>query len=90
MLKTEALAVAASLKGCPFCGKPLSVSLRGQGEHVPNPKARCKTENCFGTRLPVLSLDVPEDVHAWQQRAQPCASGVESLPPLGVSQGVSA
>lgn len=69
MLKTEALAIAASLKGCPFCGKPITTSIRGAGDKALNPKASCKTEGCYGSKLPVLCLDVPEDIEAWQRRA---------------------
>ncbi|MCR6734486.1 MAG: hypothetical protein NVV83_10560 [Afipia sp.] len=51
------------LKPCPFCDKPLYVK-RGKI----NPYARCATENCFGAKMPVVSLDVPADVEAWNTR----------------------
>ncbi len=69
MLKAEAYAVHASLKKCPFCGQQLTATIRGPGERAPNPKASCKTENCYGARLPVLCLDIPEDVVAFNTRA---------------------
>ena len=69
MLKSEAHAVHQSLKGCPFCGIALTANIRGAGDVAPNPKASCKTEGCYGSRLPVLCLDIPEDVAAWNFRA---------------------
>lgn len=68
MLKSEAQAVFESLKGCPFCGKQLTLHMRGAGDKAFNPYASCKTDRCYGSKLPVLCLDVAEDVHAWQQR----------------------
>lgn len=69
MLKSDAYAVHQSLKGCPFCGKQLTASVRGSGDNAPNPKASCKTEGCYGARLPVLCLDIPEDVAAFNRRS---------------------
>lgn len=69
MLKSEAYAVYQSLKGCPFCGEKLTATLRGTGDVAPNPKASCKTVGCYGARLPVLCLDIPEDVAAFNLRA---------------------
>lgn len=69
MLKSDAYAVVESLKACPFCGEKLTASVRGAGDHAPNPKASCKTQGCYGTRLPVLCLDIPEDVAAFNRRA---------------------
>lgn len=68
MTKAAGQAVLASLKGCPFCGHPLTASLSGAGDWVPNPKARCATEDCWGSKLPVLPLDVPEFVVAYNTR----------------------
>jgi hypothetical protein len=51
------------LEPCPFCGKPLYV------RNSVNPHARCKTEGCFGAKMPVVNLDVPSDVAAWNTRA---------------------
>ena len=69
LTKHQAQAVADSLKPCPFCGQRLDVSIRGPGEHAINPKARCTTEDCWGSKLPTLPLDVPEFVAAWNTRA---------------------
>ena len=69
MLKSEAHAIHQSLNGCPFCGHPLTANVRGSGDVAPNPKASCKTEGCYGARLPVLCLDTPEDVAAFNRRA---------------------
>lgn len=69
MMKVEAQAIAAQLKPCPFCGQHLVASIRGASEKATNPKASCKTEDCYGARLPVLCLDIPEDVEAWNRRA---------------------
>ncbi len=52
-----------ALKPCPFCGQPLSVRWRKI-----NPKASCETPECWGGKLPVLPLDVPEFVAAWNTR----------------------
>lgn len=43
------------LKPCPFCGQPLTVRWRKI-----NPKAHCATLGCWGAKLPVLPLDIPE------------------------------
>lgn len=71
MLKAEAYAVVGRLKCCPFCGNALTATVRGAGENAPNPKASCKTAGCYGTRLPALCLDIPDDVIAWNHRAVP-------------------
>ena len=52
------------LEPCPFCGKPLAVRWRKI-----NPKASCRTPECWGGKLPVLQLDIPEYVAAWNTRA---------------------
>ncbi len=67
--ESEALVVVASLEPCPFCGNALTPTLRGRNSVVINPRANCKTVDCWGARLPVLSLDVPQDVEAWNKRA---------------------
>ena len=65
----EAVTDPCLMKGCPFCGNALTANVRGAGEAAPNPKASCKTEGCCGARLPVLCLDFPEDVAAFNRRA---------------------
>jgi len=57
---------ATALADCPFCAKPL-YQKRGKI----NPYAKCKTEGCFGGKMPVISLDVPSDIEAWNTRAMP-------------------
>jgi len=52
------------LAPCPFCGCALDAEW-----NRPNPKARCRTEGCKGRQLPVLNLDVPDDIVAWNTRA---------------------
>jgi hypothetical protein len=55
---------AEKLKPCPFCGKDLEVhNLRF------NPYARCATEGCKGSQLPLLNIDIPSDIEAWNTRA---------------------
>jgi hypothetical protein len=66
---SEAEVVAASLLACPFCGAKPTVSIRGAGANAVNPKARCKTPECMAGKLPVINLDVPSDVLAWNTRA---------------------
>jgi hypothetical protein len=51
------------LEPCPFCGKPLTA------KRWLKPFAQCQTEGCFGRKIPVVSLDVPSDVEAWNTRA---------------------
>jgi hypothetical protein len=34
-----------------------------------NPYAVCTTEGCFGTKMPVVALDYPPDVVAWNRRS---------------------
>lgn len=69
LTKVEAEAIATSLLPCPFCGVSPTASIRGSGEVATNPKAACKTEGCMGSKLPVICLDVPEQVNAWNTRA---------------------
>ena len=52
------------LKPCPFCG----ANPEARWSQV-NPKARCRTEGCKGSQLPVTRLDDPEDIAAWNTRA---------------------
>lgn len=61
------------LRPCPFCGKALEVSARRY-----NPHARCLTEHCKGAQLPLLNIELPEDVERWNTRAAP--GGVGCLP----------
>lgn len=68
MLKIDAQKVADSLLACPFCGARLTVNIRGAGEMAINPKAKCETEDCMGSKLPVICLDSPEHVAAWNTR----------------------
>ena len=49
---------------CPFCG----CALEANWNRV-NPKARCRTVDCMGSKLPVLNLDQPEAIAAWNRRA---------------------
>jgi hypothetical protein len=55
---------AAKLAPCPFCNKPLYIK-RG---HI-NPSAYCRTDDCFGRRMPCVNLDDAENVAAWNTRA---------------------
>lgn len=71
LTKAEALAIGNSLKKCPFCGFKLTVSIRGAGDLAVNPKARCTTEDCMAGKLPVIDLDVPSTVEAWNTRSDP-------------------
>lgn len=57
------LGAPPSLEPCPFCGQPLTVRWRRS-----NPKASCQTAECWGGKLPVLPLDVPCFVAAWNKR----------------------
>jgi hypothetical protein len=58
----------AELRPCPFCDKPLRV-----GSRKINPHARCVTEDCYGAKMPVVNLDDPRSVAAWNTRAGACA-----------------
>ena len=70
MNKLQAQMVADDLEPCPFCGVHPIATIRGKGETAPHPKARCMTEDCMGGKLPVICLDVPTDVDAWNTRAK--------------------
>lgn len=70
--KIEAHAVADSLKFCPFCGTKPVASIRGTGLNASNPRAKCETEDCMGSKLPAISLDIPDQVQAWNTRAATC------------------
>ncbi|MPS81719.1 MAG: hypothetical protein E2591_26965 [Achromobacter sp.] len=66
------------LQPCPFCDHPLDAQwIR------PNPKARCRTDGCKGSQLPVLNLDSPQDIAAWNTRAgRPADWTSTSMPTL--------
>lgn len=64
------------LQPCPFCGRSLDVQW-----NRPNPQAGCRTEGCKGGQLPVLNLDVPQDVAAWNTRAQRSADPASAAKP---------
>lgn len=51
------------LEPCPFCGLPLKEDWRKY-----NPHARCVTEGCKGKQLPLLNLDLPDDIERWNTR----------------------
>jgi len=68
MTKAAAQAVVDSLKACPFCGRPLTATIRGASDWAPNPSAKCTTVDCWGGQLPALSLDIPEHVAAYNTR----------------------
>ena len=53
-----------ALKPCPFCGLPIY-----RTRNKINPFAVCKTEDCFGARMPVVNVDQPDNVAAWNRRA---------------------
>lgn len=80
--KAQAQSIADGLLMCPFCGARPVASIRGAGDAAVNPKARCATEGCMAARLPVISLDVPDDVDAWNTRA--CCLQVLPLQAEGV------
>lgn len=69
MTKAEAQEVADSLLACPFCGARPVASIRGANDRAMNPKAKCETDGCMGGKLPVICLDVPDHVAAWNTRA---------------------
>lgn len=52
------------LKPCPFCGCKLEIARR---KH--NPYARCVTVDCKGSQLPMLNIELEEDVDRWNRRA---------------------
>lgn len=58
---------------CPFCGHDLEARWGGA-----NPRARCETSDCMGARLPVVNLDVPGDIAAWNTRGGEVFSAQES------------
>lgn len=55
----------SELLPCPFCGKDLDVSQRKYNQH-----ARCVTENCKGAQLPLLNIELLDDVSRWNTRAK--------------------
>lgn len=57
------------LQPCPFCAKPLTLRWRQI-----NPRAGCKTEGCFGAKMPAIALDDETEIAAWNTREQPAAS----------------
>jgi hypothetical protein len=62
------------LKPCPFCGADLDVKWNRN-----NPSARRVTDDCMGAKLPVICLDVPGSIDAWNARALATQSAPETL-----------
>lgn len=60
----EGVIDAIKLANCPFCGLE---PYRKVGKL--NPYAVCKTDNCFGAKMPVVALDVPEQIEQWNTRS---------------------
>lgn len=63
-----ALESAPYLKPCPFCGCEMESKWDRK-----NPSARCPTTDCLGGKLPILALDVSEQVDAWNTRHAPAS-----------------
>jgi hypothetical protein len=72
----EGASVMIHLEPCPFCGQEPE-----QRSSKYNPYARCATPDCAGGKLPLISLDVPEDIERWNRRGreQALAAHVEGL-----------
>ena len=66
--KAKAQEIADSLLACPFCGVRPTASIRGANDMAMNPKAKCETDGCMGGKLPVICLDDPDNVAAWNKR----------------------
>lgn len=65
------------LEPCPFCGQPLTLKIARA-----NPSGRCKTPECTGASLPVLNLDEPDKIAAWNRRAPPA---LPAAPQAGIA-----
>ena len=70
MRKSEAQAIADTLKPCPFCGCKPVATLLGAGENAPNPRAKCPTADCIAGKLPAICLDVRDPAHVRTERAE--------------------
>lgn len=57
---------AETLLPCPWCRQPLYVRTARA-----NPYGQCRTPDCFGSRMPVVNLDDPQSVAAWNRRPAP-------------------
>ena len=57
------LPVPPHLEACPFCGSPPKVVWRKS-----NPRASCKTPDCWGGKGPAIALDDMDQVAAWNCR----------------------
>lgn len=60
----SAASAGYDLKPCPFCGKKLFIVDRKN-----NPYARCSSDECYGRKLPLLNLDDPGAIKAWNKRS---------------------
>ena len=69
LTKVKAQEVADSLLACPFCGVKPTANIRGAKDMAVNPRAKCETEGCMAGKLPVICLDNPDDLAAWNTRA---------------------
>jgi hypothetical protein len=55
--------MSKDLLPCPFCAKPLYVT-----RNKINPFAICKTEDCYGAKMPAVNMDDPTSIAAWNRR----------------------
>lgn len=62
----------SGLMPCPFCGKELN---RRDRKSSVNPRAWCATPECFGAKAPVVNLDDPLSVQAWNTRPEAVMGG---------------
>lgn len=73
-----------NLHPCPFCGEALQINQR---KH--NPFARCATAGCVGGKLPLLNIELAEDVEAWNRRAAVAQQPAAAVPCIPAQWGKS-
>lgn len=70
------------LEACPFCGSALAVVWRKS-----NPRASCKTPDCWGGKGIAIALDDPQQVAAWNCRKTPNVKLSSGLAPQQPERG---
>lgn len=78
LIEAECPPLPPHLEACPFCGSALAVVWRRS-----NPRASCKTPDCWSGKGIAIALDDPQQVAAWNCRKPPNGPGEQDTTARG-------